>query len=109
TAEEHARLRALKVDDGWHVVLEEGLAVAVAVGHDGPQLHAVQHGRVGGGDFGVLDASARGHEVQFTGPHHGVGTSGIAVLDLAGEEPAHGLEPGVRMRRHVHAAGDRDV
>jgi len=30
----------------------------------------------------------------------------VAVLDRAGEQPAHGLQPGVRMRRHVHAVRD---
>ena len=33
----------------------------------------------------------------------------VSVLDLTGEQPAHRLQPGVRVRRHVHPAGDGDV
>ncbi len=38
-----------------------------------------------------------------------VDADGVAVLDLAGEQPADGLQPGVRVRRHVHATGGADV
>ena len=46
----------------------------------------------------------RGHQVDLAGPDQRMGTQGVAVLDLAGEQPGHRLQPGVRMRRHVHAA-----
>ena len=48
---------------------------------------------------------ARRHQVELARAHHGVRARGIAVLDLTGEQPAHGLQSGVRMRRHHHPAG----
>jgi hypothetical protein len=53
----------------------------------------------------VLDAAPRRHEVQFARSHHRVAARAVPVLDLAGEQPAHGLETGVRMRWHDHSAG----
>jgi hypothetical protein len=50
----------------------------------------------------VRDASATGHQVQLTRPHERVHAVAVAVLDLAGEEPADGLQPGVRVRGDVH-------
>ena len=50
-----------------------------------------------------------GHQVDLAGADHGVRAEAVAVLDLAGEQPADGLQPGVRVRRHVHAAGAGDV
>ena len=44
-----------------------------------------------------------------TGPDDGVRAEAVAVLDLAGEQPAHRLQPGVRVRRDVHATGAGDV
>ena len=35
--------------------------------------------------------------------------AGVDVFDGAFEEPAHGLQSGVRVRGDVHAAGDRDI
>ena len=43
------------------------------------------------------------------GPDHRVHAAAVAVLDLAGEQPADGLQAGVRVRGHVHAAGVSDV
>ena len=36
-----------------------------------------------------------------------VAADAVAVLDLALEQPAHGLQPGVRVRGYVHPAGRR--
>jgi len=54
----------------------------------------------------MADAVAAGHQVQLAGPDDRVRAHAVAVLDRAGEQPAHGLQPGVRMRRHVHAVRD---
>ena len=61
------------------------------------------------GDLGVADAAAGCHQVDLAGAHHRVVAGAVAVLDLAGEEPAHRLQAGVRVRRHAHAAGVGDV
>jgi hypothetical protein len=53
----------------------------------------------------VADAMAPGHDVELTRPHRGVGAEAVPVLELAGEQPANRLEPGVRVRRDEHAAG----
>ena len=45
------------------------------------------------------------HQVELAGPHRGVVAGAVAVLDLAAEEPADGLQPGVRVRRDLHPAG----
>ena len=60
-------------------------------------------------DLGVADAVAGGHQVELAGPDHRVVAGAVAVLDLAGEQPAHRLQPGVRVRRDAHAAGVGDV
>src|SRR5699024_11192545 len=73
------------------------------------QLHAVQGGDRGGGDLRVADAGTGGHEVDLAWDHHRVVVTGIVVGDLALEEPGDGLQPGVRMGRYIHAAGDRDI
>jgi hypothetical protein len=73
-----------------------------------PQLHSVQHGGAGRAHLGVGDSPAGGHQVQLARPDQGVVSRAVAVLDLAGEQPAHRLQLGVRVRRYGHAAGPRD-
>jgi hypothetical protein len=51
----------------------------------------------------MTDARASGHQVQLAGPHQRMHTGAVAVLHLAAEQPADGLQPGMRMRRHIHA------
>ena len=81
---------------------EVAAGVAIGVGQRDPQLDPVQDRRRGGGDLRVADARARRHQVQFARPHQRVHPGAVAVLHLALEQPADGLQPGVRMRRHVH-------
>jgi len=81
---------------------EVAAGVTVGVGQRHPQLHAVQHGGGRGGDLGMADARARGHEIQLAGPHHRVHTRAVAMLHLTVEQPTDGLQSGVGMRRHVH-------
>ena len=57
----------------------------------------------------MTDARAGCHQVQLAGPHHRVHAGAVAMLDLAFEEPADGLQAGVRVRRHVHAGAIADV
>ena len=65
----------------------------------------MQHVGARGGDLGVADPAAGGHQVDLAGTHHRVVAGAVAVLDLAGEQPAHRLQPGVRVRRDAHATG----
>jgi hypothetical protein len=82
--------------------------VTARIGQRNPQLRSVQNGGVGRRDLRVLDSRARGHQVQLAWPHHRVRTGAVTVFDLAGEQPTHSLQPGVRMRRHIHTLGARD-
>ena len=50
-----------------------------------------------------------GHQVQLARPDERVRAEAVAVLDLAGEQPAHGLQAGVRMGGHVHPGARRYV
>src|ERR1700712_1104237 len=51
----------------------------------------------------MADTPARRHEIELPGPHESVAADAVSVLDLALEQPRHGLQPGVRMRRNPHA------
>ena len=108
-AEEDREGGAVESRGGRLVVLESLGGVAMRVGQGDPELGAVQDGRAGGGDLGVGDAEAAGHQVDLAGADDGVRAEAVAVLDLAGEQPADGLQPGVRVGRDVHAAGAGDV
>lgn len=108
-AEEDQGLPTVEVDRLRCVVVEAAGAVAVGVGQDGPQLHAVEDGGVGGGDLGVADPGAGRHQVDLAGDDCGVVIAGIVVFDIALEQPGDGLQARVGVRGHVHAAGDGDV
>src|SRR5699024_11221245 len=69
----------------------------------------MEDGRVLRGHLGVADPAAGGHQVDLAGSDHRVVVPGVVVGDVAREQPAHRLETGVRMRRHIHAPGGRDV
>ena len=92
-----------------HVVLEERLHVAGGRRQRHPQLHPVQPRRPGRRHLRVADAASGGHQVQLARPDERVAADAVAVVDLALEEPAHGLQAGVRMRRDAHPAGHRHV
>src|SRR5690606_9252615 len=62
-----------------------------------------------GGDLGVGDAAPAGHQVQLAGPDEQVVAAAVAVLDLAVEQPAHRLQPRVRVRWDDHRCGVRTV
>ena len=85
-----------------HVVGEVATGVTVGVGQRHPQLDTVQNGGGRGGDLGMADARARGHQVQLAGPHHRVYARAVAMLHLTAEQPTDSLQSGVGMRRHVH-------
>ena len=74
-----------------------------------PQLRPVQHRRRRRRHLRVRDAPPGGHEVDLARAHHRHRPERVAVLDLAAEQPRHGREPAVRVRRDVHPAGPRDV
>ncbi len=76
-----------------------------------PQLDAVQAGRtvLRRRLLRVGDAPARRHEVELARPDRLERADGVAVQDLALEEPAHRLQPGVRVGWHLHALAARDV
>jgi hypothetical protein len=69
----------------------------------------MQDGRARDRYLRVTDAGTSGHQVELTRPNHRVHTRAVPVLDLAAEQPADRLQPGVGMRRHVHASADPDV
>ncbi len=108
--DEHARL-----DPGRglhrlrHVVLEPRLDRRGGRRQHDPQLRTVQHARAGGRHLRVRDAPSGRHEVDLARTDDGDGAEGVAVLDLAGEQPRDGREAAVRVRRDVHPAADRDV
>ncbi len=82
----------------------------VGGGECGPQLDAVEDGGRGGVETSVCAMPCpRGHQVDLTGPDHRVVAHRVPMLDLAGEQPAYGLQAGVRMRWHIHSAGARHV
>ena len=107
-AEEDLHARAVDRGDGEvGVVLERGRVREAVARERDPELDAVQ-------DRGALaarrllrvrDAAARGHEVELAGPHRLERPDGVAVQDLPREQPRDRLEPGVGVRRHLHAVG----
>ena len=62
-----------------------------------------------GGHLGVADPAAGGHQVDLAGAHDRPVAGAVAVLDLAGEQPADRLQTGVRVGGHDHAARLGDV
>ena len=92
-----------EVDVVWGVVLERACRLAVGVRQRNPQLDAVQCVGLRRRDLRVGDAVTARHEVHLAGAHHAVHAAGVAVLDLAVEQPRDRLQAGVRVRRHVHA------
>ena len=66
-------------------------------------------GGVGRGDLGVADPAAGGHQVELAGTHGGQAADGVAVLELATEEPAGGLQARVRVGREHHPARPVDL
>ena len=108
-AEEDPGLPAGRGERRRHVVLEVGGVVAGGVGERDPQLDAVQRGGAGGRDLRVAHAPAAGHQVELAGTDQRLVAGRVTVLDLAGEQPAHRLQAGVRVRRHDHPAGVVDL
>src|SRR5699024_5814880 len=93
-----------------HVAVEPSSGgLADGVGQHGPQLYAVEHRGVLRGDVGVADAGTGGHEVDLPGTHDSVVVTGVVVGHVSLEQPADGLQTGVRVRGDVHTAGGRDV
>src|SRR5699024_783469 len=83
--------------------------LADGVGQHGPQLYAVEHRGVLRGDLGVADAGTGGHEVDLPGTHERVVVTRVVVCHVSLEQPADGLQTGVRVRGDLHTAGARDV
>jgi hypothetical protein len=94
-------------------VFEATAGVAVGIRQRRPQLHTVQHGRRAALDCGrhlrVTDSGARCHQIELTRTHDCVDARAIAVLYLAAEQPADGLQSGVGMRGDVHPGGTPNV
>jgi DNA-binding SARP family transcriptional activator/tetratricopeptide (TPR) repeat protein len=80
------------------------------LGQRDPQLQAVQRGGPAGrGLLGVRDAPPGGHQVQLTGPDQLPAAEAVAVQHQPLEQPAHGLQAGMRMGWHRHARADAHV
>ena len=104
-SQEHPHAAAVALQQRRLVVDEPWVGVPVLVGQDDPELGAVEDGRLVGRVLGVADSPAGSHEVDRTRPHEGVVAGAVAVLDLALEEPAHGLQAGVGVRGQDHPSG----
>ena len=76
----------------------------VGVGQGDPELDAVE--RAGAGVETSEWLMPWPAVIRFSSPGRTMAwlPDAVAVLDLAGEEPAHRLQSGVRVRRHVHPA-----
>jgi hypothetical protein len=61
------------------------------------------------GLLGVGDPVPGRHQRELPGAEPDVAAEGVAVVDLALEQPRHRLQPGVRMRRDLHAGPGGDV
>jgi hypothetical protein len=57
----------------------------------------------------VGDPVTCGHEAQFARSNQLVATDAVAMVDIAVEQPADGLQTDVRVRRHCHARPISDV
>ena len=87
------------------VVLEAGLAVPGGLGLRDPQLDAVQVAAVAPGPLLAVGHPVTGrHEVELARTDRLLGAEAVAVEDLPGDEPRHGLQPGVGVRADVDAA-----
>ena len=77
--------------------------VADPVGQGYPQLHAVQPRRaVRPGDLAVHDAPPGGHQVELTRADQRLRSQAVAMLDRALQQPADGLQAGVRVGPDLH-------
>ncbi len=92
-----------------HVMLEERRHIARSGRQRDPELHPVQRRRGSRRNLRVADPVTRRHQVELARSNHRVASHTVAVLDLAGEKPAHRLESGVRMRWHVHPTRHRHI
>ena len=57
----------------------------------------------------VGDPVTGGHHVELTGPDRLHVAEAVPVQDLAVQQPGHRLQPGVRVRRHLHAGPLRHI
>jgi hypothetical protein len=80
-----------------------GVAIGIRQRH--PELHAVQNVVRLDRHFGVANTPARRHQIQLAGTDRGMDAGAVAMLHSPTEQPTHGLQSGVWMRRDVHARG----
>jgi hypothetical protein len=57
----------------------------------------------------VRDAAARRHEVELAWPDQLLAAQAVPVQHVPRQEPGHGLQADVRMRRHIHAGDAVDI
>ena len=107
--EEHPDGDAARRSGRGCVVREVAAGAAGRVGQGHPQLRSVQHRGVRRRHLRVADSRARSHQVQFTGAHQGMHACAVTMFHLAAEQPADGLQPGVRMWGNVHPRAAADV
>ena len=99
-----------RLDGLGRVMGEVAAGVAVGVGQRDPQLDAVQDRRRGGGDLRMADARARPSSGSASPGRTNACTPALSRCSISPlEQPADGLQPGVRVRRHVHADAVADV
>src|SRR6476469_6038163 len=85
-------------------MFEGGFTMAGRLWLRDPQLDAVQVAAVAPGGFlGVTDPAARGHQVELAWANGLLGADAVAMEELAGDEPRHGLQADVGMRADVRS------
>ena len=68
-----------------------------------PELDAIESPRVIARRLlGMRDPAPRRHDVYSPGTQHRFVAEAVVVNDFALEEPGDGLQPDVRVRRHIH-------
>ena len=75
----------------------------VRLGQRHPELNPVQPRVMLAGDSSaVRDPPPGGHQVELAGPDHLLAAQAVPVQHVAREQPGHGLQPDMRMRRDLH-------
>jgi hypothetical protein len=100
----HLRKTAWRFDHRHPLdAVERWFHMAMRVRERDPQLRAIQAAAVSSRCLlGVSDAASRRHDVDAARAGRGYASQAVIVEHLAFEQPRHGLETGVRVRRDVH-------
>ncbi len=84
--------------EGW-------VGISMCLGQSNPQLHCMESFWASLRELAVADALTCGHDIHLTGQDLLDSADAIAMFGLALEQPAYGLQPGMRVLGHHHAIG----